>query len=80
MGDDEAQAGPDLGVGPHLGTRQSMTAENLKTRMRNPRFGVVYRNFQLSWVELRRKVFTKPLDLTVQVTLVCKLYNEFIKR
>ena len=26
---EEAQAGPDLGIGPHLGTRQSMTAENL---------------------------------------------------
>ena len=25
----EAQAGPYLGVEPHLGTRQSMTAENL---------------------------------------------------
>ena len=77
---EEAQAGPYLRVGPHLGTRQSMTAENLEGRMRSPRFGVVYRNFQLSWAELRRKVFTKPLDLTVQVTLVCKLYNEFIKR
>ena len=57
----EAQAGPDLRDGPHLGTRQSMTAENLKQRMRNPRFGVVYRNFQLSWPKLRIKKFTKPL-------------------
>ena len=58
---EEAQAGPDLGVGPHLGTRQSMTAENLKRRMRNPRFGVVYRNFQLSWAKVRNKEITKPL-------------------
>ena len=58
---EEAQTGPDLGVGPHLGTRQSMTAENLKQRMRNPRFGVVYRNFQLSWAKLRIEKFTEPL-------------------
>ena len=38
-----------------------MTAENLKTRMRNPRFGVVYRNFQLSWAKVRNKEITKPL-------------------
>ena len=38
-----------------------MTAENLKTRMRNPRFGLVYRNFQLSWAKVRNKEITKPL-------------------
>ena len=67
MGDDEAQAGPDLRVQPHLGTRQSMTAENLKTRMRNPRFGVVYRNFQLSWAKVRNKEITKPLWQTKEL-------------
>jgi len=44
-----------------------MTAENLKTRMRNPRFGVVYRNFQLSWTKVRNKEITKPLWQTKEL-------------
>ena len=79
---EEAQAGPYLRVGPHLGTRQSMTAENLEGRMRSPRFGVVYRNFQLSWAELRRMIFTKPIvNFPNFVLVVCGkvLFREVLK-